>query len=59
MEISNSKQQEVERYQAIKRVTLVGALTNIVLAVLKVVLGYIGQSQALIADGRAQQRQVT
>ena len=49
--------QEVEgdhqtvRYQRTKRVTLVGALINVLLSVLKVVFGVIGQSQALIADG--------
>lgn len=42
---------DIDRYRAIKKVTLVGAVTNIFLAVLKIVLGYLGQSQALIADG--------
>jgi len=40
-----------ERYQAIKHVTLIGAVTNVILAALKITLGYLGQSQALIADG--------
>jgi len=39
------------RYQQIKKVTLVGAVVNIFLATGKITLGYIGQSQALIADG--------
>jgi cation diffusion facilitator family transporter len=34
-----------------RRVTLVGGAVNLVLAAGKVVLGFIGQSQALIADG--------
>lgn len=40
-----------ERYRATRTVTLVGALVNAVLTVLKLLCGYIGQSQALIADG--------
>jgi cation diffusion facilitator family transporter len=39
------------RYQDTKRVTLVGAAVNFILAVLKVIVGYIGQSQSLVADG--------
>lgn len=40
-----------DRYRLTKRVTLVGALINVLLSVLKVVFGILGQSQALIADG--------
>lgn len=40
-----------ERYRATQRVTWVGAIVNLVLALVKIVIGYIGQSQALIADG--------
>ena len=40
-----------DRYQQTKKVTLVGALTNLLLSVIKIVFGYISQSQALIADG--------
>ena len=40
-----------QRYQAIRRVTVVGAVVNVVLAILKVVFGFIGQSHALISDG--------
>lgn len=40
-----------ERYRAAHRVTLVGALVNLLLSVAKLVLGYVGHSQALIADG--------
>ena len=39
------------RYQQMKKVTLIGVVTNIFLAVSKILLGFIGQSQALIADG--------
>lgn len=39
------------RYQITKRATLVSAAWNIILSVLKIVFGYIGHSQALIADG--------
>ncbi len=38
-------------YHAKKRVTIVGAVANLLLSVGKVAAGYLGQSQALIADG--------
>ena len=40
-----------ERYQEARKVTLVGAAVDLVLGVSKVIVGYIGNSQALIADG--------
>ena len=43
--------EELQRYQETKKVTIVGALVNVVLAVLKIVVGYIGHSQSLVADG--------
>jgi len=50
--MSNSKTiSPEERYNQIKKVTLVGAAVNVFLAISKVVLGFLGQSQALIADG--------
>lgn len=39
------------RYQQIRRVTLIGSALDLSLAVAKLVVGYVGQSQALIADG--------
>jgi cation diffusion facilitator family transporter len=39
------------RYVAIRNVTLVGVISNVILSVFKIVFGWIGQSQALIADG--------
>lgn len=39
------------RYLEIRRVTLVGAAINAVLAIIKLVFGYLAHSQALIADG--------
>jgi cation diffusion facilitator family transporter len=39
------------RYQQAKQVTLVGALKNTILGILKVVLGILGNSHALTADG--------
>ena len=48
---SSNSPQELQRYQQTKQVTIVGALVNIVLAVLKIIVGYIGHSQALVADG--------
>jgi len=39
------------RYKEVRKVTLVGSVVDFLLAVAKVIVGYIGQSQALIADG--------
>ena len=39
------------RYRSARRVTVVGAAVNLVLAVAKVVIGWLAHSQALIADG--------
>lgn len=39
------------RYQAIRNVTVLGLVANIILAVGKVLFGFIGHSQALVADG--------
>lgn len=40
-----------QRYSEIRRVTLHGAAVNAVIATLKLLFGFIGHSQALIADG--------
>jgi cation diffusion facilitator family transporter len=40
-----------ERLAATKRVTLVGAIVNLLLAAVKIVFGWLGQSHALLADG--------
>jgi len=40
-----------QRYKEIKHVTLVGAVLDLVLGVGKIIGGYVGSSQALIADG--------
>ncbi|RLA29932.1 MAG: cation-efflux pump, partial [Gammaproteobacteria bacterium] len=42
---------DAERYTATRRVTILGAVVNVVLAVLKVGLGVVGHSAALVADG--------
>lgn len=39
------------RYQTSRRVTIVGAMVNVVLSVVKVGFGVLGHSQALVADG--------
>ncbi|MDY6993406.1 MAG: cation diffusion facilitator family transporter, partial [Pseudomonadota bacterium] len=39
------------RYVAMRNVTLIGVIGNILLAIIKVMLGILGRSQALIADG--------
>ncbi len=40
-----------KRYSAIKRVTVVNAIGNLILAMIKLLIGWMGNSQALIADG--------
>ncbi len=40
-----------ERSADTKRVTVVGAVVNLVLAAVKIVVGWLAQSQALVADG--------
>lgn len=40
-----------QRYKSIKKVTVVGAVVNFFLAFFKLFLGFVGNSQALIADG--------
>jgi len=40
-----------DRYLETKKVTLVGAAINLFLSVIKILFGYIAQSQSLIADG--------
>jgi cation diffusion facilitator family transporter len=47
----NKQEQSNQRYQQAKRITLIGAIINALLSVFKIVFGFIGQSQALIADG--------
>ena len=42
---------EEERYSEIKNITLIGAVVDLVLGVIKILAGYAGSSQALIADG--------
>ncbi len=39
------------RYREIRKVTLIGSVIDFLLAVLKLVVGFLAQSQALIADG--------
>ncbi|MDT8383727.1 MAG: cation diffusion facilitator family transporter [Gammaproteobacteria bacterium] len=39
------------RYQETRKVTLIGSAIDFILGVAKIVVGYIGNSQALIADG--------
>lgn len=40
-----------ERYQRARHVTLVGAIVNALLSVFKIMAGWLGNSQALVADG--------
>jgi cation diffusion facilitator family transporter len=48
MKRPNSKQDQAQR---IKKVTLIGMFLNLFLAVIKVIAGYFGKSQSIIADG--------
>jgi len=40
-----------DRYNETRTVTLVGAVINFVLAIIKIIIGYVGHSHALITDG--------
>ncbi len=42
---------EGRRYREIRKVTLIGSAIDLLLAIIKLVAGFFGQSQALIADG--------
>ncbi|WP_018299059.1 cation diffusion facilitator family transporter [Fangia hongkongensis] len=42
---------EIDRYEESKRVTIVGMFVNTFLALIKIIIGLIGQSSALFADG--------
>lgn len=47
----NMETSEQSRYLAIRNVTLIGVIGNIFLAIIKILFGWLGHSQALIADG--------
>lgn len=47
MEMTETKQ----RYREVRKVTLIGSVLDLLLGVAKIIVGYIGNSQALIADG--------
>ena len=44
-------QEKINRYHETRKATLIGAAANVVLAVAKVVFGWLGHSSALVADG--------
>lgn len=44
-------EQQTSRATETKRVTVVGAILNLLLAAAKILVGWVGQSQSLIADG--------
>ena len=39
------------RYHEVRKVTLIGSVVDLLLGVIKVVVGYLAHSQALVADG--------
>ena len=39
------------REQDIRRITVIGALINIILTIFKIIAGILGQSAAIVADG--------
>jgi cation diffusion facilitator family transporter len=43
--------EDLQRYQQTKKVTIVGAIINVVLAFFKIAIGHLGHSQSLVADG--------
>jgi len=43
--------ENIVRYQQAKKVTLIGALINALLGIFKILIGILGHSQALVADG--------
>ena len=43
--------ENTDRYQQTRKATIIGALANVVLSVLKIVFGWLGNSHALVADG--------
>ncbi|MEK7989523.1 MAG: cation diffusion facilitator family transporter [Thiotrichaceae bacterium] len=47
----SAEQTPKQRYLAIRNVTLIGVVGNILLSIIKLVFGWLGNSQALIADG--------
>jgi len=47
----NNRPDTSQRYKDTVRVTLIGSVIDLLLGVLKIVFGFIAQSQALIADG--------
>ncbi|MGN7613513.1 cation diffusion facilitator family transporter [Magnetococcales bacterium HHB-1] len=46
-----SEEQKEERFKATQRITLLGALVNVILAIGKVGAGILGNSAAMVADG--------
>lgn len=40
-----------ERYRETRKVTLIGSVVDLLLGIVKIIVGYLGSSQALIADG--------
>lgn len=49
--VSTAQDRSKQRYQAIRRVTGVGAVINLLLTVIKIIIGVLGHSPALVADG--------
>lgn len=49
--VPSEESEKEKRYREIRRVTHIGSAVDVVLAVLKVTVGWLAQSQSLIADG--------
>ena len=41
----------IETYREIRRVTLIGGVLDLVLGIVKIIVGFVSHSQALVADG--------
>lgn len=49
--MSENKITADERFRITSKVTIVGAVVNLILSIFKIIIGYIGHSHALIVDG--------
>jgi len=49
--VQSARGEPAERYQATRRITLIGLVVNLLLGVGKIIVGIIAHSQSLVADG--------
>ena len=51
MNASSETTAQQQRYQTVRKVTLIGSVLDFILGVAKILVGWLANSQALIADG--------